>query len=178
MSTHQSVVLCENCKTEKMEYIVDFQGLYGLDNKLIIKEFATLCIQNEHYTQHIFDSPYDWYLLPAKIKSTNCWLHRNYHGLHWLHEGLSYDLIKEHITATVFDATLIFVKGLEKKIFLQQLLQKPINIIDMMEIDCPRLKMLDYENNVKCSFHENLDKKFNCAFNNVKKLYSWIKNEE
>ena len=158
-----------------MSFVFYMQGFTGPNNEFILKEVAVLSIDDSWGVTHTFEPPYNWNELPAKYKSTNLWLVRNYHGINWDYGLLPYDYIQDVIKSMLHEATIVYVKGNSKQTFLKQYLQDSIIIIDLQDFDCPSIKVLD-ETCMKCSYHINLHKKFNCAFNNVFRLRQWICN--
>lgn len=59
---------------------------------------------------------------------------------------------------------MVYVKGLEKKVWLQKIMEHPVKIIDL---DCPSLKKL---NDACLNNHNHMY----CASGNVEALKLWI----
>ena len=121
---------------------------------------------------HVFEPPHDWHLLSARYKCENSWLTRNDHGMNW-HDGeIPYDEFEDILKSTVRIATKIYVKGLEKVTWLDNIIPKVFNI---ETLGCPSLAKLHVKENRSCSNH-NLEvcRDSNCAVRNVIALKRWL----
>lgn len=153
---------------------MDIQGFFEPINEFIVKEIAILYMNNDTYVRHLFEPPCEWNTLPAKYKSMNKWLTRNYHNLKWYDGNFEYDLLKTCLDMNLRNTSCVFVKGSKKKIFLDKLLNHKYNIIDITDCNCPSLRGLSTNKIVQCPTH--LDSKFRCALKNVHIMKSWISN--
>lgn len=156
-----------------MEFIVDLQGFKGPISEFILKEISIVRAndKNGEPLTLIFESPYAWDTLPAKYKTTNKWLERNFHGLSWDYGSIPYDVAKVIIQAILQRARTIYVKGCEKSSWLTSFLDLSTEIIDMETLDCPSLQKLP-KIQPNCPHHH--DSKYNCAHENVKSMRSWF----
>ena len=67
-----------------MEYVVDLPGFQRPINEFVIKELAIISLNYDvPPIVFLFGPPIPWSDLPAKYKSVNLWLERNYHHLPW-----------------------------------------------------------------------------------------------
>ncbi|KYN36167.1 hypothetical protein ALC56_09480 [Trachymyrmex septentrionalis] len=131
-----------------MPTFVDLQG-FIVNKKFIVKEVAVLK-QGTVLTHYIFTSPVPWKFLTRSDRSCASWL-SVYHGLRW-EDGMIYNEAKRLITTAVFeDDAIVYVKGREKRTWLQE-----------------SLTNLDVTNTMRCGQHVK-----NCALQNVLKIYNW-----
>ena len=162
-----------------MELVVDLQGFTKLINEFVLKELAALEVNNSSNTPVIilFEPPCDWNILPAEYKVTNSWLQRNYHGISWSSGNSTYEAAGPIIRGILQRAHTIYGKGLEKKIWLSNLIGVTKEIVDLDSLGCPSLKNLrkSIRKDGGCSHHRSslLTPKWNCASENVKLLKKW-----
>lgn len=154
------------------EFVVDIQGFLKPAHEFIPKEVAIKSLDDGHELSFIFGPESDWDDLPAQYKSTNTWMIRNYHGLTYEFGSIPYLYIGKILKAILSDASIIYVKGLDKQRFLYNHLEKCV-IINLEKIDCTSLKNSEKKNK-QCAFHAKLDDHFECSLKNVNSLYSWI----
>ena len=157
-----------------MEYIVDMQGFQQPINEFVVKEIAIMDTKSNFYVSHVFEPPCTWESLPPKYKCTNNWLTRNYHNLTWNQGYFPYNELKHALKSMLHNASCIYVKGSEKKMFLNKLLNNKFYIINVNDVHCPSLKNLSTDVILKCPHHFNFDSKYQCALKNVQLLKSWI----
>ena len=150
--------------------VVDLQGFY-VRGVFIPKELALIGNQSPvyHYT---FKSSLPFFTLSECEKQQVRYLVRNHHGISYhVGQNLDYeikDLLENFIKAYKIDE--IYVKGHNKKDFLDKLLS--INIINLEHSDekCPKLeKTLNI-----CSKNIHKIKPAMCAFYNTKMLYKFL----
>ncbi|KAL6265724.1 hypothetical protein P5V15_002527 [Pogonomyrmex californicus] len=115
-------------------------------------------------------------------KSRACWVTANHHGLQWSDGDVAYRFSKPVIRNGVCDRSRdaprrVYVKGLEKKKWLEQILGGDViadynviieTIVDADFEDIGRLNTLDDVRAFHCERHAK-----NCAMENVCKLYDW-----
>ena len=74
------------------------------------------------------------------------------------------------------NASFVYVKGTEKKLFLQKLLKKEFDIIDVTDTNCPPLKKLvDVDElNKKRPHYQDENSEYQCTLENIHVLKLWI----
>ena len=160
-----------------MEYIVDLQGFQQPINEFVVKELAVMHLQSPHHVTHLYEPPCVWESLPPKYKTTNNWLTRHFHGLEWNEGYFPYDELKSALKSMLFGASCVYVKGVEKKLFLQKLLKNKFYIIDLTDADCPSLQKLSLMSETEldtCPNHWYKCSKLECALKNVQLMKNWI----
>ncbi|KAJ8666209.1 hypothetical protein QAD02_007871 [Eretmocerus hayati] len=136
-------------------FIVDVQGFRTALNEFTFKEVAVTRIgQDAIPSVYIFKPPYNWDELLPKNQSENRWLEYNYHD----------------IPCRLADARRIYVKGLEKKRWLETYIDNVINIEDF---NCPAFKDLRLGTVVIFCTHHYLCATPICAAMNVSLLKDW-----
>ena len=108
-----------------MEYVVDVQGFKLPENKFVLKELATLSVNDDLKPFSVlFQPPCDWSCVPSKSKRVNRWLECNCHGISWNSGNLPYRIISTVLKIIFRDATKIYVKGLENKKLVEKICKK------------------------------------------------------
>ncbi|KYN01369.1 hypothetical protein ALC62_07842 [Cyphomyrmex costatus] len=150
---------------------VDLQG-FVVDKKFIVKEVAVLR-RGTVITHYIFSCPIPWNLLTRSDKSCASWLSAYHHGLRWEDGMVPYSMAKRLIIEAVTedDEALIYVKGLEKRQWLANILDCDNAIIETLDAhyeDVESLRNIDACNTIRCGRHAK-----NCALQNVFKIFNW-----
>lgn len=160
-----------------MEVTVDIQGFRGVFNEFIVKELACIhvntCVNGYQGLECIlFTPPYAWDALPKKSKNINSWLTDHFHGISWEAGDTPYEEVKNVIKRITNNANTIYVKGLQKQMFVNEILDGSKPVINLEYFDCPKLTTLDL------SFcHHHNDKHIfqnTCARENVENLKYWF----
>lgn len=143
--------------------ILDFQAYVLNRKKIVPKELA---IFDGYATSHyIFKPPVTFTSLSAHDKRQVSWLENNYHGLRWsigwislrdLPNILKYECLND----------LVYVKGSEKKSFIQNILGHTAVVEEYPSLQ-PTLHRLDLK--PRCFYHSYNG---HCAINHVVTLYS------
>nr|AGO14405.1 hypothetical protein CsmBAC4b19.3 [Cotesia sesamiae Mombasa bracovirus] len=107
-----------------MEIILDVQGFRGPDNRFIVKKLASIAIQHDidnikELSYTLFQPPYHWKVLPTNYQRLNTCLIRNYHGIGWNAGTTSYNKLEEVLNYLTNNKKIIYVKGIEKKLWIQ-----------------------------------------------------------
>ena len=125
-----------------MKYIVDVQGFIRPMNVFTFKEVAITALEEDAVPfVYFFKPPYEWNSLSNKYKCANDWLTRNFHGLFWADGEIIYSDVKEVLQSVLKDATKVYVKGLEKKKWMSQLIP---NVYNLEDLGCPSLFKLGH----------------------------------
>lgn len=155
--------------------IVDIQCVIDAHSKYIIKEMSLVDVDSCSCQHWIFKSPPA--MQNAKSRSVNKWLHRNYHRLSLNCGDVEYAEIERILKS--LDFACIYVKGDDKRRIIENYVPN-VEVIDMHELDCPRLNQLHDSKSTssqktRCLYHKNLDFK-HCTFYNVLNLKKWFVN--
>lgn len=154
-----------------MEFVVDVQGFKKPINQFVFKELALVPLQEDAQpTVYLFEPPNYWDTLPAKYKSENLWLTRNYHGIEWTSGGIPYDEVRIIIREKLRNARAVYVKGLEKKKWFEQYLT---NVCNLEDLGCPPLKKLYNTVSISCDNHPQIWN-YQCAVRNALALKTWF----
>ena len=158
-----------------MEFVIDVQGFKKAYNEFVFKELAVVPLgEDVQPTVYLFGPPHDWNFLAARYKCENNWLTRNYHGINWQDGEIPYEEFEEILKSSVRGASKIYVKGLEKQKWLQNIISRVCNIEDL---DCPSLTKLHGAKDIPCSHHNlHICKNSNCAVINAIALKRWLLN--
>lgn len=146
-------------------FIVDIQGFQLTDKSFVAKEVAVCTLHSGQIAHFVLQPPANTY---PDFKS-QWYLQSYHHGVDWNVGFMPYENLKTVLQDIISEGDSVLCKGLEKCVFLQNLLQRHITNMDTMA--CPKLTKLR-ENKVKCVFHSG--DHFNCALQNVMVLRLWI----
>lgn len=146
-------------------YIVDIQGFQLTNKSFVAKEVAVCTLHSGQIAHFVLQPPLNQY-----PDSKSQWYLQSYHhGIEWDRGFVPYENLKNLLEDIITEDDKVLCKGLEKCLFLQNLLQRHITNLDTMA--CPKLAKLR-EKKVKCVFHNG--EYFNCALQNVTVLRLWI----
>ena len=148
---------------------VDLQG-FAFSNKFTVKEVAVLR-DGTTLSHYVFREPMPWSYLMKSEKTQACWLRLHHHGLRWEDGHIPYSQMRSLITTAIgTEPPLIYVKGLEKKKWLREIVDEDCEIetIKVDYEDIARLRDLDIIGTLRCGHHTGY-----CAMRNVCKLYKW-----
>nr|CAH7715700.1 unnamed protein product [Callosobruchus chinensis] len=152
-------------------FIIDVQGFNYGPNTFICKEIAIINLKTGVYRCKVINIPICFKMLNITIQKHMKWLSYNYHGLEWSHQKdfLYYEQLSDFIKNVVKNE-IVFVKGVEKKIWLTRFTTN--QIIDLHDEGCPNLtKLKVIYKSVHCNQH--IFTHLNCALENVTLLYNW-----
>lgn len=139
-----------------MEYIVDIQSFKIPSNEFAVKELAIISLEYDvEPIVYTFKEPYDWENLPVKYKVENTWIERHHLHMKWSDGDLPYDEIKKILHSHLHSARNVYVKGLEKVLWLC----KYLNNVSEIDEKCPKLKFMRQwkASNLYCKYHYNPD---------------------
>lgn len=144
-----------------MKCYVDIQFLRDDDNNIIVKELG-ICFEGISKPLHyILQAPCTYYSLSLKTRISNAWVTNHLHNIHWSYGDTPYELLG--ITLNLINATEIYVKGLEKKNFVQQYVGDNCKVYDldyfppisqMYESNNTHMQQCPLNHNVRyCAYH-------------------------
>ncbi|KAK0165646.1 hypothetical protein PV328_004148 [Microctonus aethiopoides] len=121
----------------------------------------------------LFKPPFKWDELPKQYKTMHLWLTRNYHGILWDAGEIPYDKLNDVLHIILKGVGYIYVKGLEKKKWLSDIIKESKTIINLENLGCPSMKNNEI---TSCPYHEYRKSSImsHCALENVKQLKCWI----
>jgi len=173
---------------------VDLQG-YPIGQEFLLKEVAVLR-GGTILAHYVFSTPMPWSIVSRNDRRCIKWLVRNHHGLAWEDGDVPYCCARHLIIRALqneedcYDRAIVYVKGLEKRRWLLDILEDDDNIYEddnhQFYIDNLVIKTMeeDFEdlaslNDLKNSntFHCRRHRK-NCAMQNVFKLYNWWRTQQ
>lgn len=162
-----------------MEFILDFQGFKGENNKFIVKELAIVSTDELVYELHLFRPPCDFNQLSENVKKQVVWLEKYFHGLYWSSGFREYSQLNDLLKNCNLSGN-VYVKGTEKTQFVKNLLTDfKVNVINIEDLGCPSLSVIRSQTQTnamkKCIFDHN---PINCAYINVHLLLQWFKLEK
>lgn len=104
--------------SSSLKVILDLQCFKNNDNEFIIKEACVLNVTDGTILlHHVTKLSYQYQL--NKIRQRECeWLIKHYHGLDWCSGDISYHDLMYKLTDLLARCSVIYVKGLEKKMFV------------------------------------------------------------
>lgn len=146
--------------------IVDVQGFKTDNNEFILKEIAIYW--NNHVQTFHIKPPCAFYDLTKTERKQVCWIERN-RGILW-NEGYIPYTNHKCILQKILQGKIIYVKGIEKRLWLMQMLEGS-TIYNIEDKDCPNLLSLHekYSTEVySCIYHTQI-----CALKNVLCLRKW-----
>lgn len=133
-----------------MYAVLDFEGFELKPGCFVVKELVIRGVGDNFQGHWLFLPPSSWESLSDKQRLIFSWVTRNMHNLSWYSGEISYSHFQTILFSIAQNYTEIFVKGLEKKKFLQKLISNTIHNLE--DWQCPKLKNLP-QTNVLCFIH-------------------------
>lgn len=160
-----------------MEIFFDIQGMSdsysGSDRgEIAVQRLTDSSIAS---TIAIFDPPCSWTSLSPENKSVNVWCYRNCHGTCAKSGNVKYRKLVTRLFETARDVSYIYVKGKEKKKWLESVMGKYKPIIDLENWGCPPLQTIDVMMPLSSSHplrHSSTFTTF-CSVVNVARMRKW-----
>ncbi|GBO40947.1 hypothetical protein AVEN_92664-1 [Araneus ventricosus] len=121
--------------------VLDFEGFQLSPGRFIVKELAVCAVNDDTFCgRWMFKSPHSFESLDRKKQNTYSWITKFLHHIEWGDGELPYDTF--HCVLTVIFETFpyIYVKGPEKKKFLEFLTGR--DILNLDDFECPKVKDL------------------------------------
>lgn len=150
--------------------VIDIQGFY-ISSEFIPKEVTFL--SGKHSGHFLLKPPKPFSALDNNCKKQTKWLEQNHHGIKYSEGLIPLEDMQVIIKKLVIDqnVNVIYVKGNEKKTYLQNILQgEDISIVDLFNAtNCPSLHQ---KINTPCLHH--FKSPHVCSYRNCKILYDWI----
>lgn len=143
--------------------VVQFHGFKDEKNKWIIKELAA--VADSFTFNAVFRSPYSKKVIKCyRTRQSITWLEHNYHLIRWDDGEIPYshDFVKGLLKP--FD--VIYTKGLEKKMFLEQY-HKNVQEIGGPSLDAPYTG--------KCCLPKHCNGTEKCALKSASCYYKYVK---
>lgn len=167
-----------------MEVFLDIQCFKKNFNELVIKELSAVTFDKHGEVKNdqkifnvLFKPPCTWCELAKPYQVMNSWLTRNLHGIPWDAGTTAYDKLEEKLEEILINKTCIYVKGVEKKEWLERMIEHSIPIENLNDLNCPSIRKLTGPTNNLCKFqylHKNVQGSYNwCALQNVQRLKMW-----
>lgn len=158
---------------DNLDYVVDFQSFKSDGGDFIHKELAVVPVEGDAIIDvYLFKPPFKWDKQSSKQKRENSWIERRLTGIPWSSGRFEYDSVTEILEKSLIKAKRIYVKGFEKKKWLEERLPtSAIKVIDMEVLGCPSLK--HFHKIDECENHSLLSES-QCAGRNVNALRFWL----
>ena len=92
---------------------------------------------------------------------------------------MAYTDVQKVLKKIVQDASYLYVKGLEKKEWVERIINYSKPVIDLAELGCPAFRQLQHIGIYHCMYHEHHEPlpRYHCAFENVQLLKKWYVTE-
>lgn len=133
-----------------MRAVIDFEGFLLRPGCFVIKELAFQGLDDGFFGHWIFLPPIPWESLNSRQKATFTWLTKNLHKIPWNSGEIPYVQFQKILFSLTRTYSEIFVKGLEKKVFLEKLMGCVIHNLE--DVSCPKVDDLPLQN-ITCFFH-------------------------
>ncbi|GBN68644.1 hypothetical protein AVEN_251374-1 [Araneus ventricosus] len=121
--------------------VLDFEGFQLSPGRFIVKELAVCAVNEDTFCgRWLFKPPHSFKTLDRKRQNTYTWITKFLHHIAWDDGELPYDTFRCVLTVIFETFSYIYVKGLEKKIFLEFLTGR--DLLNLDDFECPKLKDL------------------------------------
>lgn len=156
--------------------IIDIQGFQYARDNFLCKEIAFINTENGYSTHRFVKMPTDLSYYTNPINRHMKYVTKNIHGIEWENnDNLEYEQVSEYLLNCIGTECTLFVKGLEKKQWLQKLLPS-VTITDLADEGCPSFgKLKSFLRSNHCESHL-CNNTLSCALENVHFLWYWFVN--
>ncbi|BAF45487.1 GfV-B16-ORF1 [Ichnoviriform fumiferanae] len=158
-----------------MYCVVDVLGFKQSGEKFILKEFAMIIFDGEtmKHWEFVVKPPYPFDNLLKEHQIMNLWMTRNVHGISWDSGTITHEESKPYIRKILKKARTIYVRGSEKKKWLQSVLGFSVHIVDLKKHECPSTMKLKELLGLTCAV-DQYAMGFESAGENVKLIRRWM----
>lgn len=158
-------------------YVIDFQAFKDDNNKYILKELAILSIDRTTIMHCLILSPYHFSQLSVEAQTAAKYLVKNHHKIKWTDGFITFRQALTMLKSMLNEYDELYVKGSERKTFIEQLLK--IKTFNLDDFDCPKIKLLNEPSyQPECFYKRHSNKNANyseiCSLRYVYKLKSWF----
>lgn len=166
-------------QNQKQEYVVDFQAFKDKYNKFILKEIAIISIHVNQIVHLMVLPPYPFKALPPSKQREADWLTKHMHSISWNSGYVSHELAVSLLRAVITRAHTLFIKGSERKSYLQRLM--PLKkVIDLDTLNCPKADAILRPVDAPICFYSPHWKNagmdaYACALDRAYKFKIWLK---
>lgn len=172
----------ERCRRRRQrrgssKVVLDFQSFKDDNNEFVVKEATVIDVTTGTVLFHrLAHPPYDRSLLSEAKRRENRWLTKRYHGLEWNVGDTPYVETIDKLRACLDGRSTVYVKGLEKKRFVENNLitYSGTSVIDMSDLGCGSLNAVTCSSpgTFRCARHGSADMR--CALANCTSLRGWL----
>ena len=158
------------------KYIVDFQG-FEFDRSFVIKELSIVKLYGQNVFHFMAKPPFNKAILSDDEQKCVSWLENHHHKIKWEDGHFEYDELFANLRETVRDANVIFIKGRERALFLQNVTGKMT--VDLDQLDCPRatnLPVPELWSTLTCSYYTHSTTDGVCSLLQALIFKEWLKN--
>lgn len=164
-----------NCRAISMNFsdklsrvgIVEFQA-FKVENTFIIKELYICDGKMNSGCHFFFKPPYEKNNLSPQTLKNVFFCTRSLHGLDWDAGEIQYDQLLDILTGCTANYDILLTKGEEKRVFLQELLNRPVGNLDIVLFN--RLENMKFLGPPIICKHMG-----NCALRNAFRLGQWFR---
>lgn len=160
----------------KMEYVVDVQGFKMPVDQFVPKDVAVISLNpliTYHPTTFTFRPPCLFRDLPQAYQNINLMMTRKVHALSWAYGYIPYGLVDMTIRDSLNDATIVYVKGAEKKDWLSNILEDSALVVNLEILECPPLRDLRAMFYSEWGYDHDMPEWFS-ATENARMLRDWL----
>lgn len=152
-------------------FIVDIQGFVDCENQFLPKEVAVVSLREGHIAHWVIAPPCEFSELPYPTQKQNNWLTVNFHGIEWYDGEISSIQLKKHIREIAQVADHIYVRGREKKLYLERITARRIFNLENISPTFEELR----SSTQYCLHHGSIKRRvFKCALHNALNLKKWL----
>lgn len=121
--------------------VLDFEEFQLSSGRFIVKELAVHAVNDETFRgRWLFKPPYAFDCLDRQKQQTYSWITRHLHNMDWNSGELPYESLRCVLSVIFQMFPYIYVKGMEKKKFLEFLSHR--DIINLDDFECPKVNEL------------------------------------
>jgi hypothetical protein len=147
--------------------------LRGKNNEIVVKEMGMVKLNpngsDSHVQCFLFEPPYGEYELSDKIRKTNRYMTRQFHGIRWADGHIPYSQLCSILTKICKDEVEVYAKGSEQATFFANRCGK--FVLDLDHLGCAKVDSIAIKPTISCSLPHTK----HCAMAKCLKYADWMK---
>jgi hypothetical protein len=164
-----------------MAYVVDFQAFKSPSNEYILKELAIVRVDT-NIIQHCFiKPPVSSTALGWEQYRQNKYITKYIHNIPWNYGHVELRHALHILNDTLTNATVVYVKGLERAQYLKKILWWLVDIVDLNDMKCPLAEDLPSALLQLCPYDghsSRVNRHYRCSLRNAQKYKQWLLKEK
>lgn len=161
-----------------MAVVVDFQAFKSRSNSFILKELAIVSCRDNTIVHYFIKPPQPYDYLCVDFQKRINYTTDNIHNIPWDYGHVEFKDALRVLNEFVRSASVVYVKGSERKTYLEKIIIWDIPVVDLDNFNCPKAYILPSALLQLCPFGGHFKTDWRCALKNAQKYKQWINQQK